>query len=403
VPPPSADSLRARFDSVEGGTLGLEEEVFLVDADTLELAPRASELLPRLDADPRYKLELPAAQLEIVVGPSPDVPAAIDALARARTELARVAASDGLAVAAVGVHPLSAGAGALNAGKRYGHTRSEYGPIAARQLVSALQVHVAVGGAERTLAVYNALRAYLPLIAALAANAPFYEGADSGLASVRPKLCELLPRQGVPPAIPSWEAFAEELAWGARAGTVLGARTWWWELRPHTVHGTLELRVPDTQATVLDASAVAALGHCLVAWLAERHDAGDDPPPVASWRIEENRWSACRHGTHGVMADLTSGEPEPTLARLERLLDELAPTAERLGAVAGLQAARGLARTGGGASALRRAAHEAVAAAGGQPGAEARGEPAGAAARAAAQWLARVFADATALPHPSAG
>jgi carboxylate-amine ligase len=271
----------------------------------------------------------------------------------------------------------------LNADERYAHTRAEYGPIAARQLVSALQVHVAVGGADRTLSVYNALRAHLPLVAALAAHAPFYEGADCGLASVRPKLCELLPRQGVPPLIPSWDAFAADLAWGARAGTVLGARTWWWELRPHTVHGTLELRVPDTQATVSDAAAVAAAVHSLVGWLAARHDAGDELAPASSWRIEENRWSACRHGTNGVMADLATGEPQPTLAWLERLLDELVPTADSLGAVAGLAAARRLVRSGGGASALRRAGAEA---AGADPDERAI-------ARAATRWLARVFAD----------
>src|SRR2546423_1144476 len=82
--------------------------------------------------------------------------------------------------------------------------------------------------------------------------AAFYEGRDAGLASARPKLCELLPRQGVPPAITSWEEHADALAWGAASVTFAAPRTWWWELRPHPGFGTLEFRVPDGQTTVAD-------------------------------------------------------------------------------------------------------------------------------------------------------
>ena len=123
-------------------------------------------------------------------------------------------------LAAAAVHPFSSPAGELNQFERYGHTLAEYGPVARRQLVCALHVHVAVGSADETLAVYNAARSYLPLIAGLAANGPIYAGADTGLASVRPKLCELLPRQGVPPALGSWEELAAAYRWGAAAGDI---------------------------------------------------------------------------------------------------------------------------------------------------------------------------------------
>src|SRR5690606_24185398 len=134
-------------------------------------------------------------------------------LARARGE--RLVAAAGLArPAAAGAHPFSAGQGQVNRGPRYDRATASYRGGARRQLVCALQVHVAVGGAERTLAVYNALRSELPLLAALAANAPLYGGADTGLASVRPAICGMLPRQGIPPALESWDGFAEALRWG---------------------------------------------------------------------------------------------------------------------------------------------------------------------------------------------
>ena len=326
----SASELAATFEAVPPLTLGLEEEVMLLDAETLDLLPRAGEAIERAGGDPRFKLELPRSQLEIALPPSGTVAESVRALAAARTDL--LAAVDGIGtVAAAGVHPFADPLGELNDGPRYDLTAREYGPIARRQLVCALQVHVAVGGAERTLGVYNALRSHLPEIAALAANAPFYAGEDTGFASVRPKISELLPRQGVPPAIPSWEAFAEALRWGAAAGGVPEPARWWWELRPHPVHGTLEVRVPDAQATVADASAVAALVHALVGWLAARHDAGDLPDPAPTWRIEENRWAACRHGLDAPLADLVTGAPAPARERIAGRVGELAGTARELG------------------------------------------------------------------------
>lgn len=362
--------MRRRFEQAPPYTIGIEDELILLDPETLGLVARAPELLRRLDQDLHFKLELPASQIEILTDPTAEVGVAESALRAARETLA--ARADGVArLAGVAVHPFSSGAGELNHSARYEQTIEEYGPIATRQLVCALQVHISVGDSDRALAVYNALRSYLPMVAALAANAPFYEGLDTGLASVRPKLSELLPRQGVPPPIESWEGYVETLRWGARSGAFPDARTWWWELRPHPRFGTLELRVPDAQSSVSDAMAVAGFAQALVAWLGERYDAGEGLPVAESWRIEENRWSACRHGVEGTMADLESGHRRPTRAWLHELLELLEPTARRLGAAAALRHAAELVEING-AIAQREAARE-----GG--------------ARAAIEWLAGRF------------
>src|SRR3954469_13200087 len=273
APAPTAAALRAAFEAPPVLGVGVEEELFLLDADTLDLLPRAREVLERTGGDPRFKLELPAAQLEIVTPPCATVPEALAALAAGRRDLAAAAATLGGRLAAAGAHPFADPLGVVNAEERYERTLATYGDIARRQLVAGLHVHVSLGGAERSLAVYNALRGHLPELAALAANAPFHAGSDTGLASVRPTICTLLPRQGTPPALPSWEAYADALRWGAAAGTVPEPRNWWWEVRPHALYGTLELRVPDAQASLAEAGAIAAFVHALVAWLGERHDA----------------------------------------------------------------------------------------------------------------------------------
>lgn len=360
TPPPTAAELRARFDAAPPYTVGIEDEVLVLDPNTLELAPRASEVLERAGDDARFKLELPASQLEILTPPCDTVPEAIGRLLEARRDLVERAA-DVARFAGAGFHPTSPGIGELNQTARYLWTKRVYGEIAERQLVCALQVHVAIPGADRALAVYNAARDHLPCLAALAANAPYYEGRDSGLASVRAKVGELLPRQGVPPALGSWDEYSAALAWGARSGMFPDPGAWWYELRPHPRLGTLELRVPDGQSTVADAAAIAAVAQALLAWLGERHDRGElrvAGDPIPCWRIEQNRWSACRYGVEGDMADLHSGAARPTRAVLHGLLDVLWPVAARLGAEACLRRARELVEVNG-ALAQRRMAEQA--------------------------------------------
>jgi carboxylate-amine ligase len=153
------------------------------------------------------------------------------------------------------------------------------------------------------------------------------------MASIRPKISELLPRQGVPPAIASFEDYAAALDWAAASGVAPEPRMWWWELRLHPVHGTIEIRVPDQQTTAAESVAVAELARGLVLDLARRHDAGEALAVHPSWRIAENRWSAGRHGLDGTLADLDSGERIATRERVIAL-------AERCGAGRALAMAR---------------------------------------------------------------
>lgn len=327
----------------------------VLDPETHDLAPRADELLARLDGR-RFKPELPAAQLELVTTPARTVGEAAAQLVDGRTRLADVARGS-LLLAAAGAHPFAGPEGELNRANRYRRMREEYAWAARRQLVFGLHVHVRVPGAERALAVYNGMRSYLPELGALAANAPFHSGRETGLASIRPKVAELLPRQGVPPRLHSIDELAGDLHWGARAGALPEARLWWWELRLHPLHGTVEVRVPDQQTTVGETAAIAAVVHALVARLATRFDEGVRLRADATWRIEENRWTACRHGLDGTFADLDSGEPRPVRSRLRELLAELEPTATDLGCHGELSAASELIEAGG-AERQRAAARE---------------------------------------------
>ena len=336
--PLTAEACRAAFDSVEPYTVGLEEELMVVAPQTFELSNAGASLVA-LAADERIRPELRASQVELV---TPVCGSAVEAcahLAELRHRLAEVA--DGTALlAAAGTHPFSAGLGGITSGERNELLVEEYEWAALETFACGLHVHVALGDADRALAVYNALRSYLPEIAALAANSPFARGRDTGFASIRPKLNEAFPREGIPPVFASWDEYAELVRWGRHAFP--DATFLWWELRPHPAFGTLEVRAADAQTRVEDVAAIAAVVQSLVVWLGGLHDAGERLPAVASFRIAENFWSALRHGLGGWMLDLETGEQEPTLARVDRLLAEVEPTAADLGLDAEIVQARTL-------------------------------------------------------------
>ena len=342
----SAEAMRALFDGVTDHTVGVEEELMLLDPDTLDLLPAAARVDAELGERVSLRAELAAAQIETASPVCDSIAQAAQTLAAARRELGAGVAG-WARLAGAGTHPFAAPEGPLRDLPRYNALKAAYPWAIERQLVFGLHIHVAVRGADRALAVLNAVRSYLPDLAALAGNAPLHAGRDTGLASVRPEIAGLLPRQGVPPVFASWEEYAGYLAWGRRGGLFPAEGEPWWEARGHDELGTIELRVPDAQTTADEAAGVLALGAGLVAWLAERYDAGEPLPVHDTIRISDNRWRALRHGLTGSLLDLDSGEQEPTRARVLALIDRVAPAAERLGGAAALDHARTLAARNG--------------------------------------------------------
>jgi carboxylate-amine ligase len=213
-------------------------------------------------------------------------------------------------------------------------------PWAARRgLPSGLHIHVGLEDRRELLTIYNAVRSYVPELAALAANSPFFEGEDSGLASVRLKLVEDLARAATPPAFVTWRDWDAFLAWGARGGLFPDLSYLWWDLRPRPDLGTIEFRFADAQTFVEHSAALVAVCQSLVAALRLRLRAGERLRVHATHVIAENRWQAVRDGLDAVLVDADTGRAEPARSRLSRLLLELEPYAAELGCSAELDEA----------------------------------------------------------------
>ena len=184
---------------------------------------------------------------------------------------------------------------------------------------------------------------------------PYFRGEDSGLATVRPKLSQFFPRAGAPPAFAGWRELAEFAIWARQGEAFPDGSYEWWDMRLSIPHGTLEVRVADTQTRVEDASAIVALIHSLVYDLAARYDAGDPLPHASDERITENLWLATRDGLTGRLIDLDTGAPHWTVDRLYGLTERLHDAASALGCTRELDGIVEMIIDGGGAGRQRRA------------------------------------------------
>lgn len=327
-------------------TIGLEEELILLEPDSLLPANEVERVLAELGIDDRFQAEFRASQLELVTPVCLTVGDARRELSAARARL-RQRLDGRLRFVAVGTHPLSTAASAITARERFHGIARDCGWATRRGQPSGLHVHISLTDPAEALAVYNAARSYLPELAALAANSPFFEGRDSGLASSRLKLTEDLPRSAVPPAFASWRQLAEFAVWGARGGLFPDLTYLWWDMRPRPDYGTLEFRIADVQTRPEDTAALAATCQALVTTLASRRRAGEQLPVHETHTINENRWRAVRDGLDAMLADLDSGEPRPARERVGGLLQQLEPAAATLGCATELAHAWTLLETNG--------------------------------------------------------
>jgi carboxylate-amine ligase len=278
-------------------SLGVEEEVMILDAETLEPAAAVDVLVrgaESLDLPGALKTELHAHVVELTTGICADVDEALGALHELRAGAGRIARDNGFVIAAAGAHPTAALSSLpVVQEERYLEMVQRLGYVAQRQGVNGLHVHVGVESAERCWERLEAVLPWLPVVLAMSANSPFVEGEATGMLSNRASILAELPRGGAPPSFDgyeAWEAWVERLV---RLGVMPDYTRVWWDARPHPKLGTLEVRVAD-QPTALDRTGlIVRLVRDLVA------NAPSSTAPRADYL--QNRWAAARSGLDAVL------------------------------------------------------------------------------------------------------
>lgn len=336
------------FASSRPFSVGLEEELLLVDADRLELAPVAADVLSRMATRPNAAgHEAYAAEIELRSPPSETSARATGALG----ELRAAAAAAGATLMGAGVHPSGRfGDAQLVDDERYRRVDEAMRGLIRRTPECALHVHVGMPDAETAVRAFNGLRSQLPLLQGLAANSPWWFGRDSGLASSRAALVRSYPGRGIPRALRDYADWEQTVEAAIAAGALADYTFLWWDVRLHPRHGTVEVRELDAQFSLERVAALTALVRALAC-----EAAGGDVLVRAS--DEALAWSAFQAARDGVFAEIVDCGRRLPLADVARAaIGRLEPFARELGDEDALAGVEAIVAGGGSAEHQRRAA-----------------------------------------------
>ena len=317
----------------------------LLDPGDWSLAQRSDDVLPQLPPGlaAHVSAETHQGAIELATDPHATVGAAMDQLRGLRARLTRELRALGLAAGGAGTHPSALWTETrVSPASRYQVILRTMADLARREPTFALHVHVGVPDPHRAIRLLNQLRAHLPLLLALSANSPFWQGRATGLASTRPSVFGAFPRTGIPRRYASYEDWVQTIDMLLRCGAFPEPTFLWWDIRPQPTLGTVEVRVMDAQT---DLRATAAL--CALVQAVARLELEEGYAPAALVRAEEllaeNHFLAARDGIEADLLDPRAQLRRPARAQLHALLAAARPHADALRCRAELEDVGGLA------------------------------------------------------------
>ncbi len=333
-------------------TVGIEEELMLLDPDSLDLAGEIEAILDIVppEHEGQVKPELLTSVLEIATPPCANVNEAGEELKELREMMVDLASERGLCVGAAGTHPFGRWENQTIVDRpRYRELVADLGYIAKRELIFGTHVHVAIEGADRAIYVADGIRRYLPLLLALSVNSPFWRGHTTGMMSARTPVFRAFPRCGIPPHYGTWEIYSHRVGQMMRSGAIEDYTYMWWDVRPHPRIGTVETRICDQQTSLEATLALAALTVSLARRLSKLYDAEEPLIEYPSELIDDNKVRAAIRGMEGELVDFRAGHHVPAPELAKHLLEELAQDAHELGCAGHLETVWAIIRDGTGA------------------------------------------------------
>ena len=348
-------------------TLGVEEEFQIVDPETRELVSHIQQILAdgKMILKERVKPEMHQSVVELGTEICEDVHAVRRQVIDLRSQLASVAAHDGLKIASAGTHPISHWKDQLiTEDERYITLVKDMQQIARINLIFGLHVHIGIPDREEAIDVMNQARYFLPHLYALSVNSPFWLGQNTGLKAYRQMIFQRFPRTGIPDAFESLSEYEDYLKLLVMTGCIDNAKKIWWDIRLHPFFNTIEFRICDAQSRVDDTIALAALMQAIVAKLQKLREQNITFRSYPRRLLDENRWRAGRYGIDGKLIDFGRRCEVDERKLLEEMLAFVATEMDELGSHAELSHIERIMREGTGADrqlAVWEATHDAKA------------------------------------------
>jgi len=315
-------------------SLGIEEEFQIVDPVTRELKSHIQQILEegKMLLKEQVKAEMHQSVVEAGSNICYNIKEARSEVVKLRKSLASIAQSQGLEIAAAGTHPFSRWEEQkITDHPRYHGVVEDMQQVARANLIFGLHVHIGLDDNEDIIHIMNAARYFLPHIFALTTSSPFWKGRNTGFKSYRSKIFDRFPRTGIPDHFNSWGAFDSYVNLLIKTGCIDNAKKIWWDIRPHPVYGTLEVRICDMLMTVDETIAIAALIQAVIVKL---HKLLKQNLGFRLYRrilINENKFRAARYGLEGKLIDFGKQEEVPVQNLIFELLDFVDEEVDELG------------------------------------------------------------------------
>ncbi len=333
-------------------TLGVEEELMIVDARTMDLVSAIEELMVDVppETEGQVKPELLQSVLEISTDVCRNVAEAAGQLEDLRRRVRETAERKGLTIGSAGTHPFAKWEDQrIVDHERYHQILDALGFVVRQELLFGLHVHVGIDDPEKAIHVHNGMRVHIPILLALSTNSPFWRGMPTSLMSTRTPIFRLLPRVGVPQRFDGWAEYQARIEFMVEAGAVQDYTFLWWDVRPHPNLGTVEIRSCDAQTRLAHTIGITALIQAMCKELAEHYEAGYELGTFPHELLEENKWLAARYGLGGELIDLPKSARVPARELARRIVERLRPHAHELGSERELEAVMELIDGGTGA------------------------------------------------------
>jgi glutamate---cysteine ligase / carboxylate-amine ligase len=333
-------------------TIGIEEELMILDAETLDLSNSIETMLEAVqEANGQVKPELMESVLEVATNPCRTTSQAGRELRDLRARVAQAASERGLSIGSAGTHPFAMWEDQrIVARPRYRDLVAALRFVARQELIFGVHIHVGIDDPDKAIHVANGMRVHVPMLLALSANSPFWRADATGLLSTRTPIFRAFPRVGIPPRYDNFEDYSRRVKFMIDSGTIEDYTYLWYDVRAHPNFGTVEVRVMDAQTRVEHTIALAALVQSLVKELSEHFDAGKKLSRYPYEMLDENKWLAARHGLEGELVDLPKRERVPTRELVRRVIKRIRPHAEDLGSASDLEGIEDLLGKGNGAA-----------------------------------------------------
>src|SRR5205809_1900992 len=315
-------------------TLGIEEEFQIVDPETRELRSHIQEIIAggKIILKERVKPEMHQSVVELGTEICNDASCARQQVIELRSELATLAARDGLKIASAGTHPFSHWMDQLiTADERYATIVKDMQQIARANLIFGLHVHVGIPDREEAIDIMNQARYFLPHLYALSVNSPFWLGQNTGLKAYRQMIFERLPRTGIPDAFQSLSEYEDYWKLLVATNCIDNPKKIWWDVRLHPFFDTIEFRICDAQSRVDDTIALAALMQAIVFKLQKLRRNNVTFRSYQKRLLDESRWRAGRYGLDGKLIDFGRNCEVDERDLLEEMLEFVAEEVEELG------------------------------------------------------------------------